>query len=255
MNRIGNGQGLKILGAAIAAWGFLTALEVSRGDYLAYMGLLPGFAFLGFTFAVWLKRPGPATKLLALAGTGCSLVFLTGPVISQPGIAAVLSVVRSGLVLTGFAAMLHFLLLFPGPSPFAAHGRNTRLLYLPAFLFWALVSYRALLPSAFSTALDTTTYVLSGLITGFYLLTGVIVFLRRYISSSSRERRDHGLRLVLWGSLLGFIPAAIGYMPVFSSIPGSDYLIISMVLPPLGWAMGASRAFSHRSPGLRSGTD
>jgi hypothetical protein len=213
----------------------------ARQKTIAWLSLIPGFSFLGFCLAAWWRIPCRATRALAFAGIGCGLVFLTGPEINQPVLAASLSVVRSGLVLAGFAAMLHFLLMFPAAGPFLQHLRNVRLIYVPAFLFWVLVSYRAFfMPDALSTA----TYVFSGLVSAFYLLAGVIVFLRRYIRTAPEQRGPQGLHLVLWGSLLGFVPSAIGFMPAFSSVPGSQYFFLSMVIPPVFWAMAAIRCRS-----------
>ena len=236
-------RALKFLGIAVVIWGLLTAGQRS----FASLSLLPGFAFVGFCMAAMLKTPSRATRVLAFAGTGCSLVFLTGPAFASPLTGSLFSIVRSGLVLAGFAAMLHYLLLFPRPGPFAAKARNIRILYVPAFLFWLLVSYRALFVPEESSALSTVTYVFAGLVSAFYLLAGVIVFLRRYIRTSSDERRIYGMRLILWCSLLGFVPAAIGFMPGLSGIPGSEYFSISMMLPPLGWALAALKVNEIRT--------
>ncbi len=238
MRTASSDQALKFLGIAVFIWGLLTVLDVAQRP-LAWLSLFPGFAFVGFCMAALLKNPCSATRLLAFAGTGCSLVFLTGPAFTSTLTGSLFSIVRSGLVLAGFAAMLHFLLLFPRPGPFVAKVWKIRILYVPAFGFWLLVSYRSLFVTEASSALNTFTYVLAGLVTAFYLLAGMIVFLRRYIRATPEERKNHGLRLILWGSLLGFIPAAIGFMPGLSGIPGSEYFFISLMLPPLGWALAA----------------
>ena len=240
MEAVNSGLYLKILGVAVALWAVLTLLETGH-SLPVRLGLLPGFSYLGFCMAAWLKNPGRATLVLAIAGAGCSLVFFPGPQFGSTGIAATFSVIRSALVLAGFAAMLHFLLLFPRPGAFVAKAGNVRLLYAPAALFWLLLAGQALFASQDGSALNTFTYVLAGLVTAFYLLAGIIVFLRRYIKAPGGERGPGGLRLILWGSLAGFVPAAAGFMPVFSGVPGNEDFFLSLVLPPMAWALAALR--------------
>lgn len=187
-------------------------------------------------------RPSRETGLLALAGIGCSLVFLAGPQIAFQPLAAALSVVRSGLVLAGYAAMLHFLILYVGAGSGAPRRSRMPWLYIPAFMFWLLVSFRALAPRGESEAFDTYTYVLAGLVTAGYLLAGIVVFLRRYVQATRDERKAYGLRLVLWGSLLGFLPAGLSFVPPFSALPGADYFILALALPPAAWSLAVLRA-------------
>lgn len=231
------------------AWGVLAVFEVfGRGDIvtdemrMAWLGLLPGFGYLAFCFGAWLKKPSYNSKLLAIAGIGCSLVFLTGPVFHSQPVSAIFSLARSALVLAGFAAMLHFLFSYPQPARFLNNARNASLLYLPAIAFWLLLLFRSFLPPSTSDAFDIFTYVITGLVTAFYMLSGIIVFLRRYIRASDDERNTYGLRLILWGTLLGFLPAGLSFVPPFSALPGAGYYILTLVLPPAAWSLAVLRA-------------
>jgi hypothetical protein len=208
---------------------------------MAWLGLLPGFAFLLLCLRPWLKYPGQASRALALAGTGCSLVFFTGPGLPGGVVAGMLSVARSGMVLSGFAAMLVFLLLVPHASPVTRSRGKLMALFLPAIGLWLLVSSRALFAAGGHPLLDRLTWVVTGLVTAFYLLAGVIVFLRRYIRTTPEARGPTGLRLILWGSLAGFLPALVGFMPVLAPVPGTRYFYLSLAIAPLAWSLACLR--------------
>ncbi len=234
---------LKNLGVAVTIWGLLTAFDIvsmsPAQKTIAWLGLLCGFSFLGFCMAAMLQNPQRGTRVLAVVGLGCSLIFLSGPGFESQAAGTVFSIIRSGLVLAGIAAMLHFLLLFPKPGPFVAQPGNIRFLYAPAFLFWLLVSFRALPGPNISSALNAFTYILTGLVIAGYFLAGLIVFLRRYIRTPVEDRGSSGMRLMLLGSLTGFLPAAIGYMPALSSVPGNEYFFISLIVLPPAWTKAA----------------
>lgn len=235
-------KALLVLGTGIAAWGIL-GMVGSRGTGLvAWAGLLCGFSYLAFSLLCVLQSPARSTRVLAAALLGCSLVFMAGPGFESAFLGSVFSVLRSGLVLAGFAGILHFLLLYPEPGPFAGQTRNIRVLYVPAFLFWLLVSYRAIFAAEASGAINTFTYVIAGLIMSGYLLSGVVVFLRRYIRCPQEERERRGMRLMLWGSVAGFLPALVGFMPVFSGLPGNEIYFVSLSILPLVWTNAAKLA-------------
>jgi hypothetical protein len=236
---------IKILSVSVGAWGVLSALGIATSppdnSPLAWLAVLCGFSFLGFCVSGFLRKPCRKTRVLAVVGLGCSLIFLTGPGFESQMLGSLFSVIRSGLVLAGFAAMLHFLLIFPQSGTFAEQARNIRVLYLPAFLFWLLVSYRAIFSVEATGAINTFTYVLTGLIMVGYFLFGLVVFLRRYIRTPIEERGPSGMRLMLLGSIAGFLPAVVGYLPALSSIPGNQYFFVSLAVLPLAWSRAAVR--------------
>jgi hypothetical protein len=237
---------IRNLGISVVIWALLTALEFAKKwpeiNLIDLLSLLCGLSFVGFCIVAMLRNPGPTNRVLAVVGIGCGLIFLPGPGFESPALASFFSIFRSGMVLAGFAAMLHFLLLFPEPGTFVEHQRNVRVLYFPAFLFWLLLSYRALFPGTHSTALDTFTYFLTGLIMASYLLVGVIVFLRRFIKTSKALRKPLGMHLMLLGSLAGFLPAGVAYMPALSSVGGHEYFFASLILLPIVWTRAAALA-------------
>jgi hypothetical protein len=235
---------LKVTGVAVAAWGLLTAFAIpgqgAENPHLAWLNVFCGFSFLGFCGHALLTSPGRTTRVLAVVGLGCSLVFFRGPGIDSAFAGSVLGIIRSGMVLAGFAAMLHFLLLFPVPGPFVETPGKVRVIYFPAFLFWLILVYRAFFSGEPSNALNIVTYVFTGILMGGYLLVGLVVFLRRYIRTPRKERSPGGMRLMLFGSLAGFAPAAIGYMPALSGMPGNEYFFASLMVLPLVWSRAAA---------------
>lgn len=230
-----------LLGAAIAGWGIFGISNRPFGTGLvAWLGLLCGFSYLVLGMFSLLRITGRAARVLGISLIGCSLVFMAAPEFETRWLGSMFAIVRSALVLTGFAAMLHFLLLYPRASLYAETTRNMRVLYIPAFLFWLLVSYRAV--ADVSEAMNTFTYIVAGIVMSGYFLAGVIVFLRRYIRCPNDERGPVGMRLVLWGSVAGFLPAVVGFMPAFSGLPGNEYYFVSLSLLPLAWISAARSA-------------
>jgi hypothetical protein len=239
-------QFLKVSGIAVAVWGLLSIFGILNAPVdhsgVSWVSMICGFSFLGFCMAAWRNSPGRLTRVLALVGLGSSLVFFTGPGFESTFLGAVFSIVRSGFVLAGFAAMLHLLLLFPEPSPSVAKTRNPRSLYVPAFLFWLWLSYRALFAPESEGAINTVTYVFTGLIMAGYFLLGVIIFLRKYIRVPKDQRAGKGMNVMLFGSILGFLPAVIGYLPALSSMPGNRYFFVSMAVLPIAWSRAVQLA-------------
>jgi hypothetical protein len=109
------------------------------------------------------------------------------------------------------------------------------------FLFWLLLTYRAVWRPEASSSLNTLTYTLTGLVIAGYCLVSLIVFLRKYLRTPVMARKEQGLGLVLWGSLLGFFPAMLGFMPALSGVPGHEIFFVSLVLVPISWSRAAKR--------------
>jgi hypothetical protein len=234
---------IKLAYYAVAVWGMLTTFASNSTpagqSHITWLSMICGFSFLGFCGNWFFKSPQRSSRVLAIVGLGCSLIFFRGPGIESAFTGQVLGIVRSGIVLTGFAAMLHFLLLFPQPGPFVESSGKVRAIYVPAFLLWMVLIYRAFYFAEPSDALNVVTYVFTGILMGGYILSGIIVFLRRYVRTPKGERGAKGLNLMLFGSLAGFAPAAIGYMPALSGIPGNENFFVSLMLLPLVWTRAA----------------
>ena len=72
---------IRVLGIAVIVWGLSGALnpgsmsEVQKTS--AWLSMLCGISFIGFCMAAMLRNPQRATRVLAVVGLGCSLIFLT----------------------------------------------------------------------------------------------------------------------------------------------------------------------------------
>jgi hypothetical protein len=217
----------------------------TRNRNLSWAGTLIGFCYLGFCLAAFMSGQNRATGVLAIMGIGIGLAFLSGPYFESAGLRSVINTLRNALVLTGIAAMLHFLLVFPGPRPFIEKANGVRMLYAPVVLFWLLISYRILFTPAATSGLNTLTNVFAGVIVGGYFLLSIITMLRSFIRASGDERSSQGLSGMLWGTVLGLAPVAIAnIIGIFSPqtvLPGSDYYFLTLILIPLTWSMAAKK--------------
>jgi hypothetical protein len=188
----------------------------------------------------WLHRPCGSTRTLMLAGLGLSLAFVDGPYVSNFALRSAIMAGTSLLVMIGVAAMVHFLLLFPNPRPWAGRSPGRVLIYLPALLLWLLVAYRVLFTPESSTALTSLTNLMAGAITGVYLLFSLYLLLRNYSKTNALQRKAQALNLMLLGTVLGILPVLIAQLvTAFSphaALPGQAFYFVSLALIPLSWA-------------------
>lgn len=219
----------------------LTARALSLRRVSAIIGL----CFALFPLLAFYRRPCNATRVLLVMGVGLSLGFGAGPYIAESGIRALTVAVTTLFMLVGTAAMDQFLLVFPHRRPWLARRTGKILLYAPALLLWVLLAWRMLFTPAATTALNTVTNLLAGIVVAGYLLAALFLVLRNYSRTDRAERRRLALNGMLWGTVIGVLPAAIAQLvDVFSPqarLPGQDYYFISLVLIPLTWSRSASR--------------
>lgn len=204
----------------------------------AWARIATGLACMAICVGAWRRRHAPLTRWLALAGIGFGLAFLPGPWFESGGLRMAASLLRSALVLAGLVAAVRFVSAL---SPLPERRRTSAWAWLPAALLWVMLGARNIWPGLAGGALNTLVLVCVGLVFSGYLLTGTILFLRKYIRASSADRRDHGLRLVLWGTLLGVLPGLLGGFTLLGRWPAGSWLFLTAVCAPLGWAAAARR--------------
>ncbi|HMB59827.1 MAG TPA: PDZ domain-containing protein [Xanthomonadales bacterium] len=207
--------------------------------------LLVGFCYLCFPLLAWLRRPAEQTRLLVLMGFGLSLSFFGAPYIGDFGMRSLATAITSLFALFGLVALLQFLLMFPHQRPWLNRTWAKPLLYFPAFLLWLLLAYRVLFTPTATSALSTVTQFLSGVIIFGYLVFSLYLLLRNYSRTDRSERKKLGLNLMLFASVVGFLPVFVAQLVrVFSPnspLPGQDYYFISLALLPMFWARSAIR--------------
>ncbi len=204
-----------------------------------------GLCFLLFPLLAWIRHPSDATRILSVMGFGLSLAFVPAPYIAEASIRAITTTVTTVFVLAGVAALLQFLLVFPRKRPWLNRPLGKRLLYLPALLLWAVLAFRILWMPPASTALNVVTNLLAGVVVGGYLLAALYLVLRNYSRTDRAERKRLALNGMIWGTVLGLLPATVAqlvdaFSPA-SALPGQDYYFASLVLIPLSWSRSASR--------------
>jgi len=227
----------------------LTVMRVaqSSSDRLSsYLTIVVGLVFLGMGLWAYFTAPGASTKLLAVAGVLFAFPFTGGPYRGN----GFLSNVLVALVITGFvfafAKMLHFTMLFPdGKEP------DRRLLYGPALLVATVVVAAVLIQPGSAAGFGRVfQFVFIG-----YVLVYIGLALRNlgktWAGASAESRRNHGLTLILSGVGIGFgilfLSALLGLVAPNLSLPGGQWLQLSLALVPICCAIAAVRS-------ARSGT-
>ncbi|NND44637.1 MAG: PDZ domain-containing protein [Xanthomonadales bacterium] len=200
----------------------------------AWAAIIAGLTIVAICLHAWRAADSALTRWLVAAGIGAAIAFLPGPWFDSAALRAVFSLLRSGLVLLGLLGAWRFVvLLASGPRPLS-HGA-----VLPVALLWLLLAYRTLWPGQVAPALEIVVLVCVGLVFGGYLLATTILFLRRYIQAPRGTRARSGLRLVLWGSVVGIAPGMLGSFTLLGQWPPATWFFLTAPLAAWAWARAA----------------
>lgn len=217
-----------------------------RDQWLEHLATIVGFAFLLIPLVACLTQPNSATRVLALMGLGISLSFFDGPYLVSYDIRAVAATVAQLFMLLGFAAMVHFLLVFPKERPVLGKPWGRKLVYWPMLLIWLLMAWKILfVPPASSTTAFVAQFF-SGLGITMYLLAGLYLLLRNYSRTNSEDRKALALNRMLWLTVAAIIPAAVAHLGSLVSpdtpLPGQAYYFAALALVPMAWSLSAIRS-------------
>jgi hypothetical protein len=219
---------------------------LDRTISLARAATIIGFCFLIFPLLAYFSNQSAATRVLALMGIGLGLAFMGGPYIAAFAIRSLTSAIANLFVLIGVGALLHFLLLFPHPRAFLDRFFGKKLVYFPAFALWVLIAYRVMFTPPATSALNTMTTVVAGVVIGGYFLISLFVMLRNYSRTNAQERKALSLNTMLWGSVVGLMPVTVAQLVSAASpqtvLPGQDYYFVTLALIPMTWALSASKS-------------
>ncbi|MDZ4729147.1 MAG: PDZ domain-containing protein [Xanthomonadales bacterium] len=204
-----------------------------------------GFCFLLFPLLALFRVSSDATRILAVMGLGLSLAFLRGPYLADASIRAMTASISMLFALFGMAALLQFLLIFPNRRPYMDKTYAKAVIYLPAAGLWFLLAWRLMFTPTASGGLNTLTGVLVAVVAGGYFLFALFRILRNYSQTDHPQRKKLALNLMLWGTILGLLPALLALLiKTFSPqsvLPGQDFYFMSLLLIPLAWAYSAGR--------------
>jgi sigma-B regulation protein RsbU (phosphoserine phosphatase) len=198
---------------------------------------LVGGLFLGFGLAILLLRPFDAqARLLALM----LCLFVQGdPMFVDPeSLSAwqrVVALLAGALAVFAWPLFLHFFLLFPEPSPLARRfPRLTRWLYVPPAVLLPVYSLIGVLlyvdPAvALGFRRGVTSLNSAGLVLmAGYAALGLLSLVLNYRRATAAGRRR--LRVVVGGTMAGFIPLALVYLVG---------VFVDLTSLPLGLILGA----------------
>lgn len=212
------------------------------GWHVATFGL--ALAFLAVGTGIWLVRPGPASRLVALYGI-CEAVHWGAFVPAYAGRAriAVWVTLLLGTVL-GSAVILHLALAFPRRRPILDRSGPLVALYVPAgiaTLLGVAAVFGAPTLGAFGILVNVTAYA--------FTLLALLVVAREWKQQTPDARRRTGSGLVVAGFLAGTLPY-LGATAIEAAAPGvrlpggyGTYpLVLFFVLIPLGFSAAILRA-------------
>jgi two-component system, NtrC family, sensor kinase len=219
---------------------------VGGGDPVEYYLALVGLTFLSVGLIVWLR----ATRARAAVpfALHCEAMFLY-LVHSPTGRGGMLDLAAYwgdlvGLLLApAFFVHINLALADDDRHPVAHRTLRRALLYLPAALLFALNLW--LIPFEgvylFKDPVDAVRWKdrLEQLYGATCLITGIVLAVRAYLSAERLQTRWQ-LRWMAWGSLCGFLPAALFYLaPLSLGIrigAWSELSVLPMALVPLAFA-------------------
>jgi hypothetical protein len=164
-----------------------------------------GLSFLGFTFWAFLASPSAATTALAVSGLSFGLLGMGTPHFASLAVRYAVDSVTGVAFVLGWAAVTHFLLLFPSRRPFLDRGWGDAVLYAPPVILALLIIATIVLPitpGMGGNLLDALAFAFLSI----YFLWALGLLLWRYAATPRPERRLHGLNLMLGSVVVVIVP-------------------------------------------------
>jgi hypothetical protein len=224
---------------------------------VAYLAsALTGLSFVIFGVWAYLRAPRRASRLLALAGVGLGALFTEQPYVSSRFAAALQesSLIAAGVF--GFAALLHFTLVFPEEQRILGRTFTLPALYVPPALAAAGHMGTTLLqrgePGG-GVALATTVAIV--LVLSDFLLA-VVVLVRSCVRATAAARAASGMNALVVCLVLGLaplIPTAVYLVAPGVVFPGSEYYDLTWVLIPFALARATVLQASREPAGTSGG--
>ena len=213
---------------------------------LTFAAILIGFFFIAFGLWPYLKAPKEHTTLLAIFGLTLGFSFFGGPYIASYVLSTAVGIIVTLLVVTGFAALLHFTLMFPKRKALLGKRFARYLIYAPAALIFLFLLYRGVFQPPATSAMNVITCILIALFLLGYFGLSLAAFVHSYVKATAQERADQGLTYVLIGVLGGFVPILItvlvGLVAPGVVIPGGNFFFLTIVLIPISLALAVLKS-------------
>jgi len=196
-----------------------------------------GIVFLLSGMIVFVRAPTTPSLLFAIVGFGFATMLLPNPYIGSYGLRILTMNLFFVVFLTGFASLLHLLLVFPRRKKVMEIEIAGKLIYVPvvAFTLLGIVNFTVGLPPYIPT-----TFIL-GLIFVGYLALSLIALIHSFVTTPPQERAERGLNFMLAGVVVGVLPLTCmmvaGMFVRTDLIPGTDYLFLTLALIPVSFAL------------------
>ncbi len=208
--------------------------------YLA--GFLIGLCFLACGLAAHLKVPSTSGRILALALLCLGASFLGAPSFSVNTLRLIVQAMLGLALVSGFAALLHFMLEFPKPKPFLCRQYALTILYGPALFVALYLVFQVILQPR---GLNRWSNFLFGLFILVYLGGAAVAMLHTYLRSTALERVQYGLHIEVAGMLFGILPmtteAVLRVLMPRLVLPGADFYFLTIVFIPVALVVAVMR--------------
>lgn len=205
-----------------------------------------GLAFLALGWVVG-ARSGAAAWTLAALGLVCGFIFphpyRFDDLVPRQAVGWILTV----LTFAAVALFLRFALSFPRPHPLGLR-RGTTIALFSTTVLAAVVGLASLIIDGGSFLRTPTGTVLLWQ-QRIFLVLALIALLRSFRIADRRQRRERGLTVLLWGTVVAIVPflALSALTPTLGLPPGVPSLFLLALPISLGWAV--ARDATHRSVG------
>ncbi len=152
----------------------------------------------------------------------------------------------------GFAFLVHYVLQFPKPGAFLAKAWAKRLIYGPAILLALFFIFLTVAQPAATGGFNRIVGSLVGLFIVGFFGWAVVAMIRRFGRASADERAEHGLTLMLFGTLAGLLPVTFSSLvgaiapQIQANLPGIQFFFLTLVLIPICFAVAAVRSAQAR---------
>jgi hypothetical protein len=205
---------------------------------------LLGLCFIGFTLWAYLTAPGAATSVLAGFGMSFGLAFVGIPYISSFTLRTLADTLITIIIFTGFALLLHFLLLFNRRNELDAPPSNL-VVYGPAAIVALFFAGLSLFLPAATSGLNQFIRLLIGVFIIGYFVASIVVLVRAYGRATANERTESGLGLMVMGAVIGLLPLLVSSLLRTIAprivLPGGQYYFLTLGLIPITFSLAAVR--------------
>ncbi len=218
--------------------------QTAKDSILNRLGWTMGLIFLLLGFLVFRSKKTWSSFLFAMFCIGFAGSFMGGPHIANNMLDDIVDTMRFSFLLLSFAFLVDFLLHFPKKSSFVSSANASKKLYGPAIFLVLFFMVITILKTDASSGLNTFIQFAMLAFVVIYFGWALLIMFRNYRKASSEEKTN-GMSLMFWGTIIGLVPILISFivgnlMPTVS-MPGEDYMFLTMALIPICFALAINK--------------